>query len=295
MNPQNVAKLVEAAPDFFAQKVPIEHPFDERGIEIDNGWFKPVLEMAKKIQAIIMTLPPEQMDDFRCHQLKSKFAGLRVYVSGTANDHPGVRAAIEKATKACKTLCEMCGEPGIPVAPGGWMFVFCKDHFERYIEDRIKRGTRLKDLNVVYPEKKTLESIMAKIGTLPTNVLASPTPPVQNAQLQDYEKTLALLEHYEGAQGYARAGTLEERLLHFVENANRKHVLDTLAILDPIRNGLLGRDCQTLSCNLRKASLFAQIDKRYYEALEKKPHCPACGDSVVCRGGLGEPCHFGEK
>lgn len=154
MNPQNSEKLFAAAPDFFKVDPKKTFPFDFEGFAIGNGWVKPVLGMAKKIQSVLNTLPAKERHRYRCAQIKTKFAGLRVYTEATT---PEIQAAIHEATLACADLCEECGKPGRRVSPTGWISVLCQDHFRHEIRTKILQGVPIEQINLEWSSDKEIK------------------------------------------------------------------------------------------------------------------------------------------
>lgn len=219
MNPQNAQKLFEAAPDFFKVNPKKTLPFDFEGFAIGNGWTKPVLAMAKKIQAVLDTLPAKERHLYRCAQIKTKFAGLRVYTEAFT---PEIQAAIHEATMACNDLCEECGKPGRRVCPTGWISILCQDHFRHEIRAKILQGVPIEQINFEWNSDKevkleVLRSVAAEMEEISDdfgssskeasalhaciarriNTLAGiaelPQPPILNKRREEQERVFLVL------------------------------------------------------------------------------------------------------
>lgn len=89
---------------------------EERHYPVGNGWVPLVLELHEKLVAIN---PGYEID-----QIKEKFGGLRYYVGPVGEE---ARKLIDEAEEKSFTICEVCGEPGVPRG-GGWIKTLCNEH-----------------------------------------------------------------------------------------------------------------------------------------------------------------------
>lgn len=84
-------------------------------IEVSEGWHPIIIELDKQIAAI--------HPDYKIHQVKEKFGGLRYYTNVVDAEVGKLIAEAEK--KSFKT-CEQCGEPG-ELRKGGWLITLCDE------------------------------------------------------------------------------------------------------------------------------------------------------------------------
>lgn len=82
-----------------------------------EGWLPLIYQLSKDL------LPY----DVKVVQVKSKFAGLRMYTAGDIV--PAAQTLIYAAEDKSGSLCETCGEPGVRFSmPSGWSRVACEEH-----------------------------------------------------------------------------------------------------------------------------------------------------------------------
>lgn len=86
--------------------------------ECGPGWGELILPIIKKADELGATI----------HQIKEKFAQLRVYFSSGIADCDELEDMVDAAALASATLCEMCGATGIRHHNGGWIKTLCKEH-----------------------------------------------------------------------------------------------------------------------------------------------------------------------
>jgi hypothetical protein len=124
MNEANQAKLVEKFPGLFTKVEPAMEPYDQRGIECGDGWY----DLIECLAAVMTFRKIHNSDEnnFRIAQIKEKFGGLRVYLSGKASDH--VRGAIHMACQMSSRICEVCGQPGELREDKPWIRTLCDTH-----------------------------------------------------------------------------------------------------------------------------------------------------------------------
>ncbi len=91
------------------------------GVCVPPGWHR----IVRGLHSQLMTIDRQGA---QVQQIKSKFGGLRVYMSMRV---PGVDAAIEDAENACAQTCMVCGYYGkLRQRLSGWQVVACDDHVE---------------------------------------------------------------------------------------------------------------------------------------------------------------------
>lgn len=84
------------------------------GASYGDGWDRLVDPIVKVCQ----TLPNVRID-----QVKEKFGGLRIYVSGDVPE--SLHDMIDKAEKESVWVCEECGNPRETVDIKGWLKTLC--------------------------------------------------------------------------------------------------------------------------------------------------------------------------
>lgn len=115
--------LYSKYPKFFANKdLPMTQTCMCWGIECGSGWFNLLDELCAKITELAKDLPDKSYP--RADQVKSKFATLRVYISG-GND--AIYKAIDEAEKKSETICEICGKDGDVRENRGWVTTLCDE------------------------------------------------------------------------------------------------------------------------------------------------------------------------
>ena len=91
------------------------------GFEVENGWMKILEELFEKIQKELDC--DKTIKYFKVTQVKEKFGGLRVYVSGS-NDK--IDKYIEVAEQKSYKTCESCGKSPATQNKNGWIVTLCK-------------------------------------------------------------------------------------------------------------------------------------------------------------------------
>jgi hypothetical protein len=86
---------------------------------VGPGWKQIVLDLCDELRT-------KHNWDGNLYQIKEKFGGLRFYAGGF---DPEGRAAIDKAENLSYTVCDVCGDPGVPRG-GGWVRTLCNLHAE---------------------------------------------------------------------------------------------------------------------------------------------------------------------
>lgn len=123
-------------------------------ISIDPGWFEPIEEACRRIDALLTT---KERALFRWRQIKEKFGGLRMYWNegGFYMDFIGpdslthivveperprlseqtrerIAGVVAEAAKQASMRCQTCGEPGtLRQRRSGWLVTACARHVER--------------------------------------------------------------------------------------------------------------------------------------------------------------------
>ena len=105
-------------------------------IDVGDGWLNLVYETSYKLEEVIkkanleIVEPPEDDDlfyfsSFEVIQVKSKYAGLRIYMSTETEEMSKI---IEEAELKASTMCEDCGEKGQIAKNHGWLTILCNLH-----------------------------------------------------------------------------------------------------------------------------------------------------------------------
>lgn len=125
------------------------------GTECDDGWFALLETATTQLETIIAAMPvvcycghalsahdaggactaesdPDagilctctkyEADPPHATQIKSKFGGLRLYMSHYTDE---IDAVIAEAEAVSRVTCESCGAPGAQRSNGGWVFTRC--------------------------------------------------------------------------------------------------------------------------------------------------------------------------
>jgi hypothetical protein len=96
--------------------------------ECHKGW-GPILDrLLEKLEAAIAKERPETRADFRVVQVQQRFGHLTVDLS--IDPTPDMEAALDEATAASASTCEICSAPGRIADRSGWTAVRCKNHEE---------------------------------------------------------------------------------------------------------------------------------------------------------------------
>lgn len=97
--------------------------------ECSEGW-KSLLKTTSIIieNYIKYSLPEELEGEVYATQVKSKFGGLRFYMS---HHTPYIEGVIALAEKLSLSICEQCGEPSCNIKTSGWSETLCKKHYDQ--------------------------------------------------------------------------------------------------------------------------------------------------------------------
>ena len=117
------SKLYLRFPDIFkGHKKPVTESLMAFGLECGDGWFQLIFELCEALEKQ-SDLEGVEMPEAR--QIKEKFGGLRIYVSGTTKSMLDI---IDRAEDKSETICEICGETGKVYKTRGWMKTRCLKH-----------------------------------------------------------------------------------------------------------------------------------------------------------------------
>lgn len=109
-------KIIEKCPQLFAN---LKH------IEASDGWYDLIRTTAICIEQELKNLPLELQGQVLAQQVKSKFGGLRFYISKST---PHILGIISMAEAFSYKLCEKCGAPASTNNDGGWIRTLCENH-----------------------------------------------------------------------------------------------------------------------------------------------------------------------
>lgn len=87
-----------------------------KAFDIGPGWVPIVVELDRQLNEID--------PDYKLHQVKEKFGGLRVY----ATTLPEGYKLIEVAERIASETCDTCSKPGKLISDNGWYHVGCDNH-----------------------------------------------------------------------------------------------------------------------------------------------------------------------
>lgn len=117
--PEVYNKIVNKCPLLFSQGNKIQL--------VDIGWVVLIDNVCQVIEKHIHLLPEESKSQVYAEQIKSKFGGLRFYMS---HETPYITGALEMAELLSHSICEKCGDSGKPATIEGWVLTLCPIHFE---------------------------------------------------------------------------------------------------------------------------------------------------------------------
>lgn len=121
MSPERENALVSKYPELFRDKdKPVTESLMAFGCECRDGWYN-ILESVCGIIAHHIKSKPE-LADFRWVQIKEKYATLRLYFVGDADDY--IVGAVDMAENLSAVTCEQCGAPG-KCRGAGWLTTLC--------------------------------------------------------------------------------------------------------------------------------------------------------------------------
>ncbi len=133
-------------------------PFDQRGVECDDGWFAIIDRLSQSCEKEIDDLIAQGVAKeswLRIAQIKEKFGGLRFYIHGTVSDE--LRAQIEHAEFVESfRICEQCGGPGEVRQSRRWSHTFCDACEAEYMAER----------ESAWPSREECEQQLAKVQAM---------------------------------------------------------------------------------------------------------------------------------
>lgn len=117
--------------------IPMMKGSDPNLFECEEGWHPLILETLKKIQDI----SDEKGLDIEVSQVKEKYGGLRIYLTGYT---PEIERIIQEAEGKSLTICEVCGKSGsFRSNMDGWYLTRCDKCFHDglfELEEKILKG-----------------------------------------------------------------------------------------------------------------------------------------------------------
>lgn len=111
-------------------------PYSQRGLENPPGWEDLCRRFFAELDVLVQPYH-DAPDSFQLAQLKSKYAGLRVYVERLPKDKElgdKLRALISKYEEEASRTCELDGKPGLRCTnqDRSWVRIACQDCRERH-------------------------------------------------------------------------------------------------------------------------------------------------------------------
>lgn len=98
-------------------------------VECDKGWSSLIDSTCSVLEYHIKNyIPSDIKDDVYATTIKSKFGGLRFYMS---HETPFITGAIALAEELSCVTCESCGSKGSQRSINNWVTVCCEPCFEK--------------------------------------------------------------------------------------------------------------------------------------------------------------------
>src|SRR5271170_4063505 len=92
-----------------------------------EGWYQIIADALFLIDQEIEYMPQDISGGIKVSQIKSKFGGLRLYLSETT---PFLRGVVAMAEQASYSICEHCGNSGSArTIPSAWRSTLCDEHY----------------------------------------------------------------------------------------------------------------------------------------------------------------------
>ena len=114
MTPALEQRLVDRFPHWFDRCGDIRETAMSRGFECGDGWFDLIRCLCEKLEPLVAAAEQDSGKKFEVLQVKAKFSSLRFHPNIT-ND--AIAATIESAEVESRSICEFCGDPGMPIGP----------------------------------------------------------------------------------------------------------------------------------------------------------------------------------
>lgn len=122
MSPELDALICRSFPNLYRDRhAPMTETCMCWGFDVSLGWLALIWNLSAELEKLILALPEEERQHCKASQVKSKFAGLRYYMSSQTEE---MDKLIEKFEDASYKICEDCGCPG-EVRRGGWLVTQC--------------------------------------------------------------------------------------------------------------------------------------------------------------------------
>lgn len=100
------------------------------------GWAGLIEDTSIAIESHLVKLPEEIRSQIFVEQIKSKFGGLRFYVS---HETDFISGTIRLAERFSFRLCEKCGNTGYQLSIGNWIHTLCELHAQEEKTEHEKR------------------------------------------------------------------------------------------------------------------------------------------------------------
>lgn len=100
------------------------------GVSCPEGWYELVRDLSSKLEPMMLEyntslIPEDAAFELFVNQVKSKFGGLRFYVSSGTDE---MYELINEAEQASYSICEYCGKPGTQETANVWVTTCCPEH-----------------------------------------------------------------------------------------------------------------------------------------------------------------------
>jgi hypothetical protein len=157
MNEQQINKAIEIHASVSGNWHEVEDIWYEEVAKFNNvrinwttgtcgpGWWRPLLAALREVDIIMEKHPSFELTIL---QIKEKFGELRIYRQLQKKGHDYESAAfaddsgaelrdqigtiLDSVVETCRSLCEVCGEPG-ELRPLGWIKTLCDKHYSERI------------------------------------------------------------------------------------------------------------------------------------------------------------------
>ena len=100
------------------------------GFECADGWENLLRNLFEELSKL------EIPKDFRIEQIKSKFGGLRFYVSFASDE---IYKVIDKYETLSYTTCEFCGADNATQTGKDWITTLCPNCLEKTLDKKVKQ------------------------------------------------------------------------------------------------------------------------------------------------------------
>jgi hypothetical protein len=93
-------------------------------IDIPKGWFSLVENTLLKFEKIYLSLPEDQLFNYKISTLKNKFGTLRIYTEQSIT--PSMSSIFKDAEFLSGLTCEVCSEHAAQKALNGRVYTLCE-------------------------------------------------------------------------------------------------------------------------------------------------------------------------